>query len=208
AVNQRGIDVVVRVFAPDGSRIAEIDSPNGTQGDEPVALEAKAAGTYRVEISSLGKDAPPVRYEIRIIEIPRFVLWAHNGHISTGDSDGRYPTFGHHLRRFYGKDYYALGFSFNQGSFQSMEAQPKDPTKRMLMSFTTNAAPADSIDWYLAQTGVKILIVDFSASHKNAGLGEWLAAPHPMRSIGSMYGPNLAASSFRPTTISKEFDGL
>src|SRR5687767_10808910 len=29
AVNQRGIDVLVRVFAPDGSKIAEIDSPNG-----------------------------------------------------------------------------------------------------------------------------------------------------------------------------------
>jgi len=138
----------------------------------------------------------------------RFVLWAHNGHISTGDSDGSYPTLGYHLRRIYGKDYYALGFSFNQGSFQSREAQPKDPTKRMLMSFTANAAPADSIDWYLAQTGVKILIVDFRASHKNAELGEWLAAPHPMRSIGSMYGPIIEANSFTLTTISKQFDGL
>ena len=489
AANQRGIDVVVRVFSPDGSRLAEIDSPNGTQGDEPLALEAKAAGTYRIEVSSLEKDAQPGRYEIRIIEIlsadayakrlaehklkqqaliawlkgnaipirtveagngfedlqplkrvlrdvrfvglgeathgtreffqfkhrmleflvkemgfrvfaieasysacqnindyvmgktddgakaldsqgfwtwnteevralmdwmrsynssvpadrkikfagfdiqindpgkarlleylkrvaperftqtetffktnveelssalfsgadqakdasaklkqlqnqynslfvfleingqlaakssqaeyeqmreyarvlaqyldsysskerggflrdlymadnfrrlverepagTRFVVWAHNGHITTGDNEGTDPAFGSHLRRFFGKDYYALGFSFNQGSFQAREAQPKDPTKRMLMSFTVNAAPADSIDWCLAQTGVKIFIVDFRASHKNAELGEWLAAPHPMRSIGAIYG--FESSSFSLTTISKEFDGL
>lgn len=40
AVNQRGVDVIVRVFAPDATLLAEIDSPNGTQGDEVVAFEA------------------------------------------------------------------------------------------------------------------------------------------------------------------------
>lgn len=69
AVNQRGVDVVVRVFAPDGSNIAEIDSPNGTQGDEPIALEAKTTGAYRIEVSSLEPAAQPGRYEIRINEI-------------------------------------------------------------------------------------------------------------------------------------------
>ncbi|MDT7540103.1 MAG: erythromycin esterase [Acidobacteriota bacterium] len=138
----------------------------------------------------------------------RFVVWAHNGHISTTDNDGAYPTFGYHLRRFYGKDYYALGFSFNQGSFQSREAQPKDPSKRMLMSFTATAAPAESIDWYLAQTGAKILLVDFRSSRKNVEIGEWLAAPHPMRSVGSTYAPASEGSSFALTTLSKEYDGL
>jgi len=71
AVNQRGIDVVVRVFAPEGEKIADIDSPNGKQGDEPVALAAKATGTYRIEVSSLEKvtTGPAGRYEIRINEI-------------------------------------------------------------------------------------------------------------------------------------------
>ena len=138
----------------------------------------------------------------------RFVIWAHNGHITTTDHHGNYPTLGYYLRRFYGRDYYALGFSLNQGSFQSREAQPKDPQKRMLMSFTANPAPADSIDWYLAQTRAKIFIVDFRSPRKNAELGEWLAAPRPMRSVGSMYAPNFEQNSFFPTTISEEFDGL
>ena len=71
AVNQRGIDVVVRVLAPDGNRISEIDSPNGTQGDEPIALEVKVSGTYRIEVSPLGQvgNASAGSYEIRINEL-------------------------------------------------------------------------------------------------------------------------------------------
>ena len=138
----------------------------------------------------------------------RFVVWAHNGHIATGDSDGAYPTFGHHLRRFYGKNYYALGFSFNQGSFQSREAQPKDPKNRMLMSFTVGPAAVDSVDWFLAQTGAKILFVDFRSSRKSDEIGEWLAAPHPMRSVGSMYAAAFEPNSFSPITLGREFDGL
>ncbi len=69
AVNQRGIDVVVRVFAPDNAKIAEVDSPNEDQGDEPIALEAKSDGIYRIEISSLDKTVPTGRYEIRINEL-------------------------------------------------------------------------------------------------------------------------------------------
>src|SRR5262245_6531071 len=71
AVNQRGIDVIVRVFAPDATKIAEVDSPNGIRGDEPITLEARTAGTYRVEVSALEQEGNTSagRYEIRINEI-------------------------------------------------------------------------------------------------------------------------------------------
>jgi erythromycin esterase len=138
----------------------------------------------------------------------RFVLWAHNGHISTGGSAENNLGFGSHLRRFYGKNYYALGFAFNQGEFQSREGQPKDPAKSMLLSFKVNPAIDDSIDWCLAQTGLKSFIVDFRSDHRNAELVEWLATPHPMRSIGAIYYPGIERSSFSPTTIGDEFDGL
>src|SRR5215467_5188747 len=71
AVNQRGIDVVVRVFAPDEKLVAQIDSPNGAQGDEPIALEAKNTGTYRIEVipNEEGGETASGRYEIRINEI-------------------------------------------------------------------------------------------------------------------------------------------
>ena len=63
-----------------------------------------------------------------------------------------------------------------------------------------------TIDWYLAQTGVKSFIVDFRSSRKNTETNEWLAAPNRLRQIGAFYGPHV--NSFLPTTIAKEFDGL
>ena len=50
-VDQRGIDLVVRLFGPDGAKLAEVDSPNGDSGPEPVALEAKTAGVYRIDVA-------------------------------------------------------------------------------------------------------------------------------------------------------------
>ena len=68
-VEQRGIDVVVSLFGPDGKKLVEVDSPNGTQGPEPLSWITEAAGTYRLEIRSLEKDAAAGRYEVRLVEL-------------------------------------------------------------------------------------------------------------------------------------------
>lgn len=68
-VEQKGIDVVVKLLQPDGKLIAEVDSPNGNQGPETVALIAEATGVYRLEVSSLEKDARPGRYEIKLLDL-------------------------------------------------------------------------------------------------------------------------------------------
>src|SRR5215813_8112564 len=68
-VDQQGIDVVVKVFGPAGPKLIEVDSPNGTQGPEPVSFIADAAGVYRIEVGSIAKDAKPGRYEIRLEEL-------------------------------------------------------------------------------------------------------------------------------------------
>src|SRR6185503_8290371 len=64
-VDQRGVDVVVTVFGPDGKQISEIDSPNGDQGPEPVLINAAASGSYRIEVRPL-EESKTGRYEIRI----------------------------------------------------------------------------------------------------------------------------------------------
>ena len=70
-VDQRGIDVVVRVFSPAGRRLGEFDSPNGTDGPENVTVIAEAAGVYRIDVAPLDQNqAPrPGRYEIKIVEL-------------------------------------------------------------------------------------------------------------------------------------------
>ncbi|MBL8150368.1 MAG: CHAT domain-containing protein, partial [Blastocatellia bacterium] len=67
-VQQKGIDAVVRIYNPDGQQIAEIDSPNGLEGPEPIEIVTEKGGRYVVEISSLEKEAQPGEFEIKIGE--------------------------------------------------------------------------------------------------------------------------------------------
>ncbi|HEV7684034.1 MAG TPA: hypothetical protein VGO68_18020, partial [Pyrinomonadaceae bacterium] len=70
-VDQRGIDVIVRIFSPDGKSLGEFDSPNGKEGPENFSLTSVDAGAYRIEVSPLGQlvDPPPGRYEIKVLEV-------------------------------------------------------------------------------------------------------------------------------------------
>ena len=68
-VEQRGVDVVVSLFGPDGRNLSEVDSPNGTQGPEVISFVAAASGVHRLEVRSLEKKAPAGRYEVKIEEL-------------------------------------------------------------------------------------------------------------------------------------------
>ena len=68
-VEQKGVDVVVRLFGPDGKQITEVDSPNGTQGPELVSAIAEVSGEFRLEVKSLEEKAAPGRYEVRVEEL-------------------------------------------------------------------------------------------------------------------------------------------
>lgn len=68
-VDQRGIDVVVKLFGPDGKQLTEVDSPNGAQGPESIPRVADMPGRYRLEVRSLEESAAAGRYEVRIQEL-------------------------------------------------------------------------------------------------------------------------------------------
>jgi len=65
-VDQRGIDVVVALFGPDGKQLIEVDSPNGTKGPEPVSFVAKSSGAHQIKVRSSDKAAGPGRYEVKV----------------------------------------------------------------------------------------------------------------------------------------------
>jgi len=70
AAEQKGIDVVLRLLAPDGKhQIISVDSPNGAQGPERASEVAAATGDYRVEVRSDTATDKPGRYEMRIDEL-------------------------------------------------------------------------------------------------------------------------------------------
>ena len=65
-VEQRGIDVKLTLFSPDGQKLLEVDNPTGEQGPEAGSLIAAMAGDYRIEVASEDKKAKPGRYEARL----------------------------------------------------------------------------------------------------------------------------------------------
>lgn len=68
-VEQKGIDVIVRISAPDGTPLKECDTPNGAEGAEQVSFVATEPGKYVVAVSPLNKDdATTGHYEIKLIE--------------------------------------------------------------------------------------------------------------------------------------------
>jgi enterochelin esterase-like enzyme len=68
-VDQRGVDLMVRIVDPTGATIATVDSPNGKVGPEPWSLDGKTPGTWRLEVSPFPDTKAPGRYEARVDEI-------------------------------------------------------------------------------------------------------------------------------------------
>ena len=69
-VEQKGIDVVVKVFSSQGKPLGEFDSPNGNDGPENVSFVGTAAGTYRVTVSPLdAANSTSGGYQIKILEL-------------------------------------------------------------------------------------------------------------------------------------------
>ena len=69
SVEQRGVDVVVRLFRPDGKSITEVDAESRLLGQEILELVAEGTGVFKIEIEPKYKSVPPGRYEIRVVEL-------------------------------------------------------------------------------------------------------------------------------------------
>src|SRR5688572_23163957 len=68
-VAQRGIDVAVTLFTPDGKKISEADSDHTIERSESVSAIAEAPGAYLIEVRSPEKPAKTGRYEIKVEEL-------------------------------------------------------------------------------------------------------------------------------------------
>jgi CubicO group peptidase (beta-lactamase class C family) len=70
-VMQQGIDLAITAFDPKGGKIAEFDSPNGTNGPEFVSIDAASGGVYRFEVKPLNAKTDPGRYDMRVVRIEK-----------------------------------------------------------------------------------------------------------------------------------------
>lgn len=63
---QKGIDVVLALFAPSGDKLSEVDSYGGS---DTLFSVAESDGPYRIEVRATDKEARAGRYELRIEEL-------------------------------------------------------------------------------------------------------------------------------------------
>lgn len=68
AVEQKGSDVVVRLFGPERQKLTEVDNLS-MPGVESIFTVAGASGAYRVEVQSSIKEAKVGKYEIKTEEL-------------------------------------------------------------------------------------------------------------------------------------------
>src|SRR5215475_1716541 len=66
---QRGVNLIITLYGPDEKKIGEVDSPVGSQGQEPVSLVAETSGSYRLEARAGQESAPKGRYAVMVKEL-------------------------------------------------------------------------------------------------------------------------------------------
>lgn len=66
AVEQKGVDVVVRVLDAAGDTVMVVDSPNGRWGVEPVYFSDRDAGEYTISVKVLRPNDPRGPYRIAL----------------------------------------------------------------------------------------------------------------------------------------------
>ena len=67
-VDQRGINVMVSLSAPDDTKLVEMDNRRIAYGLEPLSFAAKATGRYRFEVSAASATAAVGRYTVHLKE--------------------------------------------------------------------------------------------------------------------------------------------
>lgn len=63
---QSGVDLVLSVFAPDSSKLFDLDTPNGMRGEERATIATREGGRYGVEIRPTDPTQASGRYSIRL----------------------------------------------------------------------------------------------------------------------------------------------
>jgi len=140
----------------------------------------------------------------------KFVLWAHNGHVSKNSeayANAGLKPMGSYLKKTFGDKYYSLGFSFSSGSFQAKEVT-NDRNFLGLQEFNLSPAKDNSLDWYFSRTGYDKFIIDFSESDLPDNLKEFSETDLETRSFGALANRNFVESYYAPVTIKRDFDGM
>lgn len=133
-------------------------------------------------------------------ESSKMMIWAHNAHVSRSILFNNKPMGGYLADR-YTDQYYAIGFDFNEGSFQAM-------LRGNLRVFTVNNAKENSLSAVLSKANGNVLFFDFSLALSNKSAKELVINCIPQRSIGSTFSPASEDKYYIEGKLIDSYDGL
>jgi erythromycin esterase len=139
----------------------------------------------------------------------KFIIWAHNMHVSKTEplDSGDIKMLGNYLKEAYGDKYFAFGFSFDKGSFQSFGYS--DEMKSLgMQEFNVNAEHENTVDWYLSQTGLNPFIINFRIKEFPDFMKEFLNARLLTRTIGGQVVKSHVEMMNNFIVIDKCYDAL
>ncbi len=137
----------------------------------------------------------------------KMVVWAHNGHVAKDYVDAvSFPSMGSYLKEALGNDYYAIGFDFYEGKFQSNNIDLENSPGWEEME--VGPAPEGNLSAFFVKAGLGNSILDISGSDQSAIIKEWLnERVISTYSMGSQFSANWPPSSYIvPTKLRNAFD--
>lgn len=187
---------------------------------ESVLEQVKTIGQYLDESGNHNKDTIQWRDYymasnfMHFVETEKpgtkFVVWAHNAHISHNARSfvsSAIHSFGSYLQQAYGNDYYAFGFAFNSGGFQAMQVDTLNNFYG-LQPFTLHPAKEYSLNWYYAQTGKPLFIINFKNDSMPSFMKSFFNHQMDTWDFGSQVFPPFLENYYSPIIPNVDFDGM
>ncbi len=136
----------------------------------------------------------------------KFVSWEHNDHVGIGYPLTGSRNMGSVLRDKLGNAYYAMGFEFNHGSYQTRLAMI-DKSVGDLSKDTVPPAPEKSLPWYLTRAKKGNFFLDLRVPEQNSVVEQWLTTPQIVRKIPWIHQDD-ESKNFEKINIKSRYDGI
>ena len=132
----------------------------------------------------------------------KVVVWAHNGHIKKTFSEG-FGFMGYYLNNALHNKYYAVGFEFYSGSFQTRNYDLNNKSINWDI-VTVNEPAIESLPWYFDKVAKPQFYIDFRGTQANKQT--LFTHPFNAHNFGSRYSPSNSPALY-PMNLS-DFDGM
>ncbi len=123
-----------RVFYSVSKYLQENEKKLKGKSESEFAVASRLAEIMRQYATYVAQEELGLKHELRdqfssrnvvwcldqLGENSKVVIWAHNGHVTKDNRQGiTHNVRGHNLHRWFGKEYFSIGFTFNEGEFGS-----------------------------------------------------------------------------------------